>query len=107
MIFAATVRYAQEVFGLLPNHRRRHHRRNSRQERDNIIQKFKNRETKFLVNVCFNHRFWCTHVDDRYRPTESISLYQQTIGRGPRLPGKNECLILDYAEIATISINQK
>jgi DNA repair protein RadD len=32
------------------------------------------------------------------RPTESISLYQQIVGRGLRLsPGKDECLILDYA----------
>jgi DNA repair protein RadD len=32
------------------------------------------------------------------RPTESVSLYQQMVGRGLRLsPGKTECLILDFA----------
>jgi len=32
------------------------------------------------------------------RPTESVSLYQQIIGRGLRLsPGKENCLVLDYA----------
>lgn len=32
------------------------------------------------------------------RPTESVSLYQQIVGRGLRLaPGKTDCLILDYA----------
>jgi DNA repair protein RadD len=32
------------------------------------------------------------------RPTESVSLYQQIVGRGLRLsPGKSDCLVLDYA----------
>lgn len=32
------------------------------------------------------------------RPTESVSLYQQIVGRGLRLsPGKTDCLVLDYA----------
>jgi DNA repair protein RadD len=31
------------------------------------------------------------------RPTESVSLYQQVVGRGLRLaPGKRDCLVLDY-----------
>ncbi len=102
MIFAATVRHAQEIFGLLPNHATALITGETPgQERDNIIQKFKNRETKFLVNVSvLTTGFDAPHVDliAILRPTESISLYQQIIGRGLRLsPSKKECLILDYA----------
>ncbi|EFP94746.1 DEAD/DEAH box helicase [Vibrio caribbeanicus] len=102
MIFAATVRHAQEIFGLLPNHATALITGETPgQERDNIIQKFKNRETKFLVNVSvLTTGFDAPHVDliAILRPTESISLYQQIIGRGLRLShGKKECLILDYA----------
>ncbi len=44
--------------------------------------------------------FDAPHVDliAILRPTESVSLYQQIVGRGLRLaPGKTDCLILDYA----------
>ena len=102
MIFAATVRHAQEIFGLLPNHATALITGETPgPARDNIIQTFKSRETKFLVNVSvLTTGFDAPHVDliAILRPTESISLYQQIIGRGLRLsPGKNECLILDYA----------
>ena len=43
--------------------------------------------------------FDAPHVDliAVLRPTESVSLYQQIVGRGLRLsPGKEDCLILDY-----------
>ncbi|EGQ9458687.1 DEAD/DEAH box helicase [Vibrio parahaemolyticus] len=102
MIFAATVRHAQEIHGLLregetaivigdtPT-----------PERDAIIQAFKNREIKYLVNVSvLTTGFDAPHVDliAILRPTESVSLYQQIVGRGLRLSeGKNECLVLDYA----------
>ncbi|HAT04394.1 MAG TPA: ATP-dependent helicase, partial [Aeromonas salmonicida] len=44
--------------------------------------------------------FDAPHVDliVMLRPTESVSLYQQIVGRGLRLsPGKSDCLVLDYA----------
>ncbi|EKO5198897.1 DEAD/DEAH box helicase [Vibrio vulnificus] len=102
MIFAATVRHAQEIHGLLPAD-------DSAivigdtptPERDEIIRRFKAREIKFLVNVSvLTTGFDAPHVDliAILRPTESISLYQQIVGRGLRLsPGKEECLVLDYA----------
>jgi DNA repair protein RadD len=43
--------------------------------------------------------FDAPHVDviAILRPTESVSLYQQIVGRGLRLsPGKTDCLVLDY-----------
>ena len=70
-------------------------------ERDAIISDFKQRKIKYLVNVSvLTTGFDAPHVDliAILRPTESISLYQQIVGRGLRLsPGKEECLVLDYA----------
>lgn len=69
-------------------------------ERDEIIEAFKNKKLKYLVNVSvLTTGFDAPHVDviAILRPTESVSLYQQIIGRGLRLsPGKSDCLILDY-----------
>ncbi|MFO6484435.1 hypothetical protein ACLBR5_13415 [Escherichia coli] len=43
--------------------------------------------------------FDAPHVDliAILRPTESVSLYQQIVGRGLASSGKTDCLILDYA----------
>ncbi|HCH2708081.1 TPA: DEAD/DEAH box helicase [Vibrio parahaemolyticus] len=102
MIFAATVRHAQEIHGLLPEGETAIVVGDTpTPERDAIIQAFKNREIKYLVNVSvLTTGFDAPHVDliAILRPTESVSLYQQIVGRGLRLSeGKNECLVLDYA----------
>ncbi|ELB2101405.1 DEAD/DEAH box helicase [Vibrio parahaemolyticus] len=102
MIFAATVRHAQEIHGLLPEGETAIVIGDTpTPERDAIIQAFKNLEIKYLVNVSvLTTGFDAPHVDliAILRPTESVSLYQQIVGRGLRLSeGKNECLVLDYA----------
>lgn len=102
MIFAATVRHAQEIHGLLPEGETAIVIGDTpTPERDAIIQAFKNREIKYLVNVSvLTTGFDAPHVDliAILRPTESVSLYQQIVGRGLRLSeGKTECLVLDYA----------
>jgi DNA repair protein RadD len=102
MIFAATVRHAQEILALLPESQSAlvigETPNNERTER---IQAFKTQQIKYLVNVSvLTTGFDAPHVDliAILRPTESVSLYQQIIGRGLRLaPGKKECLVLDYA----------
>lgn len=70
-------------------------------ERERLIAAFKARELKYLVNVAvLTTGFDAPHVDviAILRPTESVGLYQQIVGRGLRLsPGKTDCLILDYA----------
>lgn len=72
-------------------------------ERDVIIERFKAQEIKFLVNVSvLTTGFDAPHVDliAILRPTESVSLYQQIVGRGLRLyEGKSDCLILDYTGV--------
>ncbi|WP_117234695.1 DEAD/DEAH box helicase [Vibrio maerlii] len=102
MIFAATVRHAQEIQSLLPaEHTQLVIGDTPTLERDAIINDFKQRKTKYLVNVSvLTTGFDAPHVDliAILRPTESISLYQQIVGRGLRLSeGKTECLVLDYA----------
>jgi len=101
MIFAATVKHAQEILSYLPfdqcaliigdtDH----------SERDRLIQAFKDKKIKFLVNVSvLTTGFDAPHVDviALLRPTQSVSLFQQIVGRGLRLaPDKENCLILDY-----------
>ncbi|MGR5131957.1 DEAD/DEAH box helicase family protein [Vibrio alfacsensis] len=102
MVFAATVRHAQEIHGLLPEGETAIVIGDTpTPERDAIIQAFKNKEIKYLVNVSvLTTGFDAPHVDliAILRPTESVSLYQQIVGRGLRLSeGKTECLVLDYA----------
>lgn len=102
MIFAATVAHAEEVISYLPTEQAALITgATASQERTSIIARFKARELKFLVNVAvLTTGFDAPHVDliAILRPTESVSLYQQMVGRGLRLaPGKADCLILDYA----------
>jgi DNA repair protein RadD len=101
MIFTTTVRHAKEILELLPKDSSSMVIGDTNDEiRDSIINKFKNKELKYLVNVSvLTTGFDAPHVDiiAILRPTESVGLYQQIIGRGLRLsPNKNDCLILDY-----------
>jgi DNA repair protein RadD len=101
MIFSSTVKHAQEVMESLPEGQARLVLGETEAtERDRIIEAFKKRAFKYLVNVSvLTTGFDAAHVDviAILRPTESISLYQQIIGRGLRLDtGKKDCLVLDY-----------
>ncbi len=105
MIFTSTVRHAKEVLNLLPSESSvLVTGETPADERDDIITRFKNKELKFLVNVSvLTTGFDAPHVDliAMLRPTESVSLYQQIIGRGLRLyEGKEDCLILDYTGLS-------
>jgi len=101
MVFAATVEHAKEIFSYLPA-------KSSalitgatdNTERDKLIKAFKRKEIKYLVNVSvLTTGFDAPHVDmiAILRPTQSVSLYQQIIGRGLRLSdNKKDCLVIDY-----------
>lgn len=102
MLFAATVAHAEEILGYLPaDEAALVTGATPSSERERLIAAFKAREIKYLVNVAvLTTGFDAPHVDliAILRPTESVSLYQQIVGRGLRLsPGKADCLILDYA----------
>ncbi|MBQ0755859.1 MAG: DEAD/DEAH box helicase family protein [Amphritea sp.] len=102
MVFAATVKHAQEVCSYLPAHETvliTGSTANS--ERDTLIRLFKQKKIKYLVNVAvLTTGFDAPHVDfiAILRPTQSVSLFQQIVGRGLRLAeGKQNCLVMDYA----------
>jgi DNA repair protein RadD len=104
MLFAATVKHAQEILESLPPD-------NSmmlggdinmdKQIRAKLINDFKAQKFKYIVSVgTLTTGFDAPHVDTIavLRATESASLFQQIIGRGLRLcDGKTDCLVLDYA----------
>jgi len=102
MIFASTVKHAQEILGYLENESAALIIGDTAsKDRDQIIQDFKNKKIKYLVNVSvLTTGFDAPHVDliAILRPTESISLYQQIVGRGLRLSeGKKDCLVMEFA----------
>ncbi|MEH6577136.1 MAG: DEAD/DEAH box helicase [Amphritea sp.] len=102
MIFASTVEHAKEITGYLPdNQSALITGKTDNAERDQLIQSFKQRQLKYLVNVAvLTTGFDAPHVDmiALLRPTQSVSLYQQIVGRGLRLAeGKQDCLVMDYA----------
>lgn len=104
LIFTSSVRHAEEIVQYLPSNECAIVLGDTpSDERDAIIARFKSREIKFLVNVSvLTTGFDAPHVDviAILRPTESVSLYQQIVGRGLRLyEGKNDCLVLDYTGV--------
>jgi DNA repair protein RadD len=116
MIFSSTIKHAHEIIESLPaNEARLVIGDTEDHERDQIIEDFKQKKFKYLVNVSvLTTGFDAPHVDviAILRPTESISLYQQIIGRGLRLDKeKKDCFILDYTgmkyDIYTPEISDK
>lgn len=71
-------------------------------ERDRLIDDFKNRRFRWMVNVnVLTVGFDATHIDciALLRATLSPGLYYQMVGRGFRIcDGKDDCLILDFGE---------
>lgn len=101
MFFASTIQHAEIINGLLGNESTIIHGKLNKKDRESRINKFKNRNLKYIVNVdVLTTGFDAPHVDAVVvmRATESASLYQQILGRGLRLNDeKEECLLLDYA----------
>jgi DNA repair protein RadD len=103
MIFAATVRHAQECLESLPPELSAMITGETpAKERKAIIKAFKDQKIKYIVNVAvLTTGFDAPHVDviAMLRATESVGLLQQIIGRGLRISvQKKDCLILDYAQ---------
>ncbi len=101
MIFSSTVNHAKEIMSFLSESDARVVFGDTDiSERDKIVEDFKNKKFKYLVNVSvLTTGFDAPHVDviAIMRPTESNALYQQIIGRGLRLSeDKKDCFILDY-----------
>jgi DNA repair protein RadD len=104
MIFSATVKHAEEILSYLPAGQAQMVIGDTEmKERDQIVEDFKQKKFKYLVNVSvLTTGFDAPHVDviAILRPTESNSLYQQIVGRGLRLDaGKVDCYVLDYTGV--------
>lgn len=102
MLFAASVNHAKEILGYLPKGQADLVIADTdANQRTEIITRFKQRQIKFLVNVSvLTTGFDAPHVDliAILRPTQSVSLFQQMVGRGLRLSDdKTDCLVIDYA----------
>ena len=104
MIFAATVRHAEEIMASLhPDNARMIGGKvnTSKADRKSLVSDFKAQKYRYLVSVgTMTTGVDFTHVDyiAIMRATESVSLLQQIMGRGMRLhDGKHECVVLDYA----------
>lgn len=103
IIFCASHAHANEVMeSLPPENSRMLTGKAGKAEREKLISDFKNQKFKYFVNIqVLTTGFDAPHIDvvALLRRTESVSLLQQMIGRGLRLyDGKNDCLVLDYAE---------
>ncbi|NLC21923.1 MAG: DEAD/DEAH box helicase family protein, partial [Halomonadaceae bacterium] len=106
MIFAQNREHARQILSYLPAKQSAliDSHTNKTKDRPEIIDRFKRRKLKYLVNVnTLTKGFDAPHVDmiAVLRHTESPALFQQIIGRGLRLSpetGKRDCLILDYAQ---------
>jgi len=72
------------------------------EEREGILNSFKNGEISVLTNCqILTEGFDCPQIESVIvaRPTQSPALYQQMVGRGLRLfPNKKDCLILDFGD---------
>jgi len=70
-------------------------------ERDRIINGFKDGSIKVVFNMgVLTTGFDCPELDCIYllRPTKSLGLYYQMLGRGVRTAdGKSDCYVLDYS----------
>jgi DNA repair protein RadD len=70
-------------------------------ERDQIIEDFRTGELEVVFNVgVLTTGFDFPELDTIYliRPTRSLALYYQMLGRGVRIAkGKTECMVLDYS----------
>ena len=103
IIYASTVAHAHECMASLPPHLSAVVTGDTKKaDRERILREFLAQKLKYLVNVAvYTTGFDAPHVDviAILRATESAGLLQQIIGRGLRLsPGKQDCLLLDYAE---------
>ncbi len=81
------------------------HSKNSMEFNDKAIEAYKNNEIRALVNYGkLTTGFDKPSIDLilMFRPTMSVSLWCQMLGRGVRIaPDKKNCLVLDYAKNTT------
>lgn len=102
LIFASTLRHAQEIVSYLPKGEAGYLDGTlSKTDREAALKAFSNGTTKYMVNrdiLTVGYNQPAIDAIAVLRPTESRGLLIQMIGRGLRLhPSKADVMILDYA----------
>src|SRR5216684_410511 len=104
LIFASGIEHAEHIAAMLSSFGidcAAVHSRQQPEYNDKAILAFKNNELRSIVNYSklttgFNHIYIDLIAD--FRPTMSIPLHIQKLGRGTRPAlGKSDCLVLDFA----------
>lgn len=104
IVFCVSIKHATMVtnmFTLLGHKAEMISSHNSKEERETVINNFKEKRTKLLVSVdIISEGFDVPSCEAiiLLRPTKSLSLYMQQVGRGLRtFEGKQHAIILDHA----------
>jgi len=102
LIFSSTIKHANRILSCLPiDQSAIITGKTNLTERGKIIDKLRIGEIKYIVNVAvLLVGFDCPNISviAMLRPTESLSLFIQALGRGCRLhEAKKSCLIMDFA----------
>lgn len=100
LVFVDSIDYAEELCKILPNSVAIHSKLSS-DERDEKVNGFKSRKYRIAINVgvlAVGFDFPELQVIIHARPTNSIRIWYQTIGRVVRLAeGKDICLVVDLS----------
>ena len=104
IVFCVSIKHATMVAGmftLLGHKAEVISSHNTKQEREDVLERFKSHKTKLLVSVDIISEGFdvpsCEAVI-LLRPTKSLSLYMQQVGRGLRtFEGKSHAIVLDHA----------
>jgi len=99
LIFACGIEHANLIYKILSNSEVLTGKSKDREE---IIQRFKDGKTRYLINVgvlTTGFNFPALDCIVLLRSTLSTSLFIQMVGRGTRIfPNKDNCLLLDYGK---------
>lgn len=104
LIFAINISHAESIASELTKHKISAIPVHSKMslDRDSVLKSFEEGKIRALVNVnILTVGIDVPSIDliALLRPTKSTALYVQAVGRGLRVhPGKDHCLILDYAK---------
>ena len=110
MIFSSTVNHAKEILDYLPEGEAKIVLGDTDNAEDLIVQEFKDRKFKYLVNVSvLTTGFDAPHVDviALLRPTESVSLYQQIIGRGFVLMKESQIVLFSITLVSAMTFTRQ
>lgn len=104
IVFCCSIKHATMVcnmFQLLGHKAEMIHARCKPEEREEILRKFKNKEINLLISVDIISEGFdvpSCEVVILLRPTKSLSLYLQQVGRALRvMDGKSHAIVLDHA----------